>query len=43
MADYIAGITVSLDDQASAGAQAAADTLSKLADAADNASQSTEI
>ncbi len=42
MADYVASQTISLDDQMSAGAQAATDTLGKLADAADAASSSTD-
>lgn len=42
MADYVAGLSVSLDDQVSAGADAAAARLQKLADAADKAQQSTD-
>lgn len=42
MADYQAGLKISLDDQLSSGAQAAEDRLNKLADAADKAGKSTD-
>jgi hypothetical protein len=42
MTDYVASQTVSLDDQVSAGADAATAALGKLADAADAASASTD-